>query len=588
MYNKANGGLQMAFDGITVSALRDEFERTLSGGHLAKIIQPEPNELVLTIKNNAKSWRVLLSADASLPLACMITDQRTAPMTAPNFCMLLRKHLAGGRLDRVTQPSLERVLIFHFTHRDELGDSREWHLIIELMGKHSNIILVDSSGRIVDAIKRISFNVSSVREVLPGREYFIPETQHKEDPLAADEPSFIRTVAEGDRPLYKSIYGSYTGISPVMAEEICYRAGLDPDSACSSLTEPEKIHLAHVFRIMTDDVKEGAFHPTMYLKNGEPFEFSCLELTEFGNLPKKTFDSVSALLTAFYAEKEIRTRIRQRSADLRKIVSTALERDARTLNLQEKQMHDTEKRDKYRVYGELLNTYGYSLESGAREMEAVNYYTGETVRVPLDPLLSPGENAKKYFARYTKLKRTAEALKERIASTKDELSHLDSISESLDTARDEADLDEIRDELAEYGFIKKKNQNGRKRSQKAKPLHFLSSDGFDIYVGKNNYQNEEITFRIGRPDDWWFHANDIPGSHVIVRGEGKELPDRTFEEAGRLAAHFSRAGTSPKVEVDYTLRRNLHKPTGGRPGFVLYYTNYSMMASTDISDIREV
>ncbi|MGI6111138.1 MAG: Rqc2 family fibronectin-binding protein [Bilifractor sp.] len=577
----------MAFDGITTAALCDELNRKLSGGHIAKIIQPEPCEIILTIKNNAAAWRVLLSADATLPLACLITDQRTAPMTAPNFCMLLRKHLAGGKLIDVTQPSLERILVFRIRHNDELGDSREWKLILELMGKHSNLILVDDKGVITDAIKKISFNVSSVREVLPGRTYFIPQTQNKADPLTSDEEVFLSSVFRVSRPLYKALYESFTGLSPVMAEENCYRAGADPDDDASLADEPLKTHLYHIFQLMMDDVRSRNFQPAVYIRDGEPVEFSCLPLTMFHQLESRSFTSVSSLLTDYYAEKELRTRIRQRSSDLRRIVSTALERNGRTLALQEKQMHDTEKKDKYRIYGELLNTYGYDLAPAARELKAVNYYTNEPVTVPLDPQLTPAENAKKYFDRYTRLKRTAEALTERIRNTEEDVRHLESIAESLDTARDEADLDEIRAELVEYGYIRKNGASGKKRSQKARPLHFISSDGFDIYVGKNNYQNEEVTFHMARPDDWWFHANDIPGSHVIVRGEGKELPDRTFEEAGRLAAHFSKAHNAPKVEIDYTLRKNLKKPTGGRPGFVVYHTNYSMMAPTDISGIRE-
>lgn len=576
----------MAFDGITIAGLRKEFDDLLSGGHIAKITQPEPHEIILAVKNNAKTYRVLLSADASIPLASVIPESRTAPMTAPNFCMLLRKYLAGGKLISVTQPGLERILVFHIAHRDELGDERDWKLILELMGKHSNLILTGSDEKIVDSIKRVSFNVSSVREVLPGRDYFIPKTQDKQDPLNTTEAIFTDTVFAADAPLYKAIYGNYTGISPVIAEEICYRAGLDPDAAANTLSDPERIHLYHTFDTLMSDVKAGIFTPVVYTRNHEPVDFACVELTQYKNLDRKEFPSVSELLNFYYSEKELRTRIRQRSADLRRVVSTSLERDGRTLSLQEKQMHDTDKKDKYRIYGELLNTYGYSAEPGARELQAVNYYTNEPVTIPLDPQLTPSENAKKYFDRYTKLKRTAEALKDRIKMTEEEIDHLESIAESLETARDEADLDEIREELVEYGFIHKKQSRGKKNTGKAKPLHFISSDGYDIYVGKNNYQNEQVTFKIGHPDDWWFHANDIPGSHVIVRG-GKDLPDRTFEEAGRLAAHFSKAHYSPKVEVDYTLRKNLHKPTGGRPGFVLYYTNYSMMAETDISDIQE-
>jgi predicted ribosome quality control (RQC) complex YloA/Tae2 family protein len=577
----------MAFDGITIANIRSELDHTIAGGHLARIIQPEPDELILTVKNNSKQYRVLLSAGASLPLAYIASENKQAPMNAPNFCMLLRKHLSGGLLKAVTQPGLERVLVFHIEHRNELGDLKEYRLILELMGKHSNLILVNDENRIIDSIKRISFNVSSVREVLPGREYFIPQTQNKTDPFLVTEENFRSIVCTKEMPLFKAIYTSITGFSPVIGEEICARAGIDADAAANTLSEAETLHLCHTFLRMTEDIRAEHFSPNIVYREDEPFEYASLPLMQFPNLKKQDFSSVSALIEHYYAEKELRTRIRQRSTDLRKIVNTALERNGRTLALQEKQMHDTEKREKYRIYGELLNTYGYSLEAGAKELQTVNYYTGEPVTVPLDPMLSASENAKHYFERYNKLKRTAEALTERIQGTREDIEHLESISASLDIARDEADLQEIREELADFGYLKHRAQGKGRRKEKAKPLHYISSDGFDIYVGKNNYQNEQVTFKIGGANDMWFHANDIPGSHVLVKSDGREIPDATYEEAGRLAAFYSKAKTAPKVEIDYTLRKNLRKGSGARPGFVVYHTNYSMMSRPDIRDIRE-
>ena len=441
----------------------------------------------------------------------------------------------------------------------------------------------------MDSIKRVSFNVSSVREVLPGRDYFIPETQNKKDPLDISEEDFSRVVFSKDAPVMKAVYGGLRGISPVMAEEICYRAGIDSDASAQRLQDAERVHLYHTFSRMMDDVKNEKFEPAIYYKGKDPFEYASVPLTQYGNLRKESFDTISSLLEQYYAEKELRTRIRQRSIDLRKVVQTSLERSGRTLQLQEKQMHDTEKREKYRIYGELLNTYGYSLTPGAKELKAVNYYTNEPTTVPLDPTMTAAQNAKKYFDRYNKLKRTAEALEQRIKGTKADVEHLESIATSLEIARDEKDLQEIRQELEDYGYLRHHGPSGRKKKQEAaQPLHYLSSDGFDMYVGKNNFQNEMVTFKIASGNDWWFHANDIPGSHVIVKTNGKELPDRTFEEAGRLAAYYSKAKNAPKAEIDYTLRKNLHKPNGARPGFVLYHTNYSLMAEPDISDLREV
>ncbi|MCC6094527.1 MAG: NFACT family protein, partial [Eubacterium sp.] len=396
-------------------------------------------------------------------------------------------------------------------------------------------------------------------------------------------------VCSRDASVMKAIYGGLRGISPVIAEEICYRSGIDSDASASGLDASERLHLFHTFSLLMEDVQNETFIPAIYYKGKEPFEFSSVPLTQYGNLREEKFNSISALLEQYYAEKELRTRIRQRSMDLRKVVQSSLERNGRTLQLQEKQMHDTEKREKYRIYGELLHTYGYTLAPGAKELKAVNYYNNTPVTVPLDPTLTAAQNAKKYFDRYDKLKRTAEALEDRIRGTEADVEHLESIAASLETARDERDLQEIRQELEDYGYIHHHGPSGKKKRQEAaQPLHYLSSDGFDMYVGKNNFQNELVTFKIANGNDWWFHANDIPGSHVIVKTNGRELPNRTFEEAGRLAAYYSKSKNAPKVEVDYTLRKNLHKPGGARPGFVLYHTNYSLMAEPDISGIREV
>lgn len=581
----------MAFDGITVAAIRSETDSLLAGGHIGKIIQPEPDELVLTVKNNARTYRLLLSASPSLPLACLISSNRQAPVNAPAFCMLLRKHIGGGRLIKVTQPDsnisgtgLERILVFHIEHRDEMGDLHVLRLVAEFMGKHSNIILINEDDTIIDSIRRVSANVSSVREVLPGRKYFIPETQHKKDPLSISSGDFMTVMFSKNAPLYKAVYTGLTGFSPVMAEELCARAGLDPDCAADDLDDISRLNFFHAFEQLSDTVRENRFEPVMYFKNGAPFEYSAEPLSMYDGLESGKFSSISELIETYYSEKELRTRIRQRSSDLRKITSTALERCGRTLALQERQLHDTEKRDKYRIWGELLNTYGYSASKGDRELTAVNYYTNEPVKIPLDQNLTPSQNAQKYFDRYDKLKRTADALTVRIKDTEAEAAQLEGIMTSLEMATDEKDLDEIRQELSDFGFIHH-HSSGGKRSKPSRPLHFISSDGFDIYVGKNNYQNEEVTFKIANGNDMWFHANDIPGSHVIVRAMGREIPDSTYEEAGRLAAYYSKGRGAPKVEIDYTKRANLHKPTGGRPGFVIYHTNYSMMAVPDISGI---
>lgn len=578
----------MAFDGITISAIVNELQEKITGCRIYKIAQPEKDELLLTIKGSVGQVRLVMSADASLPLIYLTDKNKTSPMTAPNFCMLLRKHLQNARIISVTQPGLERIVKLELEHLNELGDICRKYLLIELMGKHSNIIFCDSDNMIIDSIKHISGMVSSVREVLPGREYFIPKTQDKAELLEIDKTEILSVLLARSIPAFKSIYSGFTGISPCVAQEICYRAKVDADKATGALEEDELNRLAVALADMSDEIKAKKFNPNVVYENKQPVEYAAVLLTSYGSEDNvKCFDNISELLESYYAEKNTITRIRQRSVDLRRIVQTALERNVKKYDLQIKQLEDTEKREKYRVYGELLNAYGYGVEPGAKSMEALNYYDNEMITIPLDPMLTAGENAKKYFEKYQKLKRTFEALSTLTKETKDEIDHLSSVSNALDIALQEEDLVQIKEELIESGYIRRKG-NVKKVKITSKPFHYISSDGYHIYVGKNNFQNEELTFKFATGNDWWFHAKGMPGSHVVVKSNGNELPDRVFEEAGRLAAFYSQGRNQEKVEIDYTIKKNVKKPNGSKPGFVVYYTNYSLVIDSDISGIKQV
>ena len=578
----------MAFDGITIANIVHDLNQTILGGKINKIAQPENDELILTIKNNRTQYRLFLSASASLPLIYLTGNNKPGPLTAPNFCMLLRKHIGSGKIISITQPGMERVIRFEIEHLNEMGDLCTKYLIVEIMGKHSNIIFINDNEQIIDSIKHVSAHMSSVREVLPGRPYFIPATQAKADPFELTADILCEQILNKPAPTAKAIYTSVTGISPLIAEEICYRAGIDGGVPTDGLSSLEKLHLAHTFLRIMEDIRQGMFEPNIVYKGKEPVEFASLKLTQYQDFSVTEFSSISELLETYYAEKNIVTKIRQKSVDLRKIVQTSLERNVKKYQLQQKQMKDTEKKDKYRIWGELINTYGYGLEPGIKFFEALNYYTNETVNIPLDPTLTPQENAKKYFDKYSKLKRTADALEKLLQETDSEIRHLESIATSLDIAVSEDDLIQIKEELTEYGYIRRKYTTGKKVKITSKPFHYVSSDGFHMYVGKNNYQNEELSFKFASGNDWWFHAKGQPGSHVIVKTNGEELPDRTFEEAGRLAAYYSKGRQAPKVEIDYTLKKNLRKPTGGKPGFVVYYTNYSLLIEPDITGIQQL
>ncbi len=572
----------MAFDGIVISNLTYELNTNLVGGRISKISMPEDNELIFTIKNNAKTYRLLVSASASLPLVYLTDVNKPAPKVAPAFLMLLRKYIGTAKINNIFQMGLERILCFELEHLNELGDLSHKRMYIEIMGKHSNIIFTDENNKIIDSIKRISANMSSLREVLPGREYFLPEELKKKDLLNTKLEEFIEILKSKEYPLSKSIYMNFAGISPLIAEEIILRASLLSQAPSTSLGELEYTHLFHTIQNLLEDINAHNFTPNIIYKGEEAIEFSSINLYSYEGkeYKRESFDSVSKMLYNFYSSREAFVLNRQKSSDLRRIVNTALERASKKYDLQEKQLQDADKKDIYRVYGDLLNTYGYSLKGGESSFTTENFYDdNKEITIPLDKNKSAKENAKKYYDKYAKLSRTTKALSEEILKTKNDIEHLQSIQTALEVSSDDESLSQIRQELVDFGYIKK-HSSAKKQKIASHPYHYISSDGYDIYVGKNNYQNEELTFKVATGNDWWFHAKGIPGSHVILKSNNEEeLPDRAYEEAAALAAFYSKAKDADKVEVDYIQKKNIKKVAGAAPGFVIYHSNWSMVAT---------
>ena len=572
----------MAFDGIVISNLTYELNTNLVGGRISKISMPEDNELIFTIKNNAKTYRLLVSASDSLPLVYLTDVNKPAPKVAPAFLMLLRKYIGTAKINNIFQMGLERILCFELEHLNELGDLSHKRMYIEIMGKHSNIIFTDENNKIIDSIKRISANMSSLREVLPGREYFLPEELKKKDLLNTKLEEFIEILKSKEYPLSKSIYMNFAGISPLIAEEIILRASLLSQAPSTSLGELEYTHLFHTIQNLLEDINAHNFTPNIIYKGEEAIEFSSINLYSYEGkeYKRESFDSVSKMLYNFYSSREAFVLNRQKSSDLRRIVNTALERASKKYDLQEKQLQDADKKDIYRVYGDLLNTYGYSLKGGESSFTTENFYDdNKEITIPLDKNKSAKENAKKYYDKYAKLSRTTKALSEEILKTKNDIEHLQSIQTALEVSSDDESLSQIRQELVDFGYIKK-HSSAKKQKITSHPYHYISSDGYDIYVGKNNYQNEELTFKVATGNDWWFHAKGIPGSHVILKSNNEEeLPDRAYEEAAALAAFYSKAKDADKVEVDYIQKKNIKKVAGAAPGFVIYHSNWSMVAT---------
>lgn len=572
----------MAFDGIVISNLSYELNTKLVGGRISKISMPEENELIFTVKNNAKTYRLLISASASLPLVYLTDVNKPAPKVAPAFLMLLRKYIGTAKITDIFQMGLERILCFKLEHLNELGDLSHKCMYVEIMGKHSNIIFTDENNKIIDSIKRISANMSSLREVLPGREYFLPDELKKKDLLNTELEEFTEILKSKEYALPKSIYMNFAGISPLIAEEIVLRASLSSQAPSTSLSELEYTHLFHTIKNLLDDINAHNFSPNIVYRKEEALEFSSVELFSYNGeeYKKYSYDSVSKMLYDFYSSREAFVLNRQKSSDLRRIVNTALERASKKYDLQEKQLQDADKKDIYRVYGDLLNTYGYSLKGGESSFTTENFYDdNKEITIPLDKNKSAKENAKKYYDKYAKLSRTTKALSEEILNTKNDIEHLLSIQTALDVSSDDESLSQIRQELVDFGYIKK-HSSGKQKKSTSHPYHYISTDGYDIYVGKNNYQNEELTFKVATGNDWWFHAKGIPGSHVILKSNNEEdLPDRVYEEAAALAAFYSKAKDSEKVEVDYIQKKNIKKVAGAAPGFVIYHSNWSMVAA---------
>lgn len=570
----------MALDGITTAAIAAELKEKLIGGRIDKIHQPLADEIRFTVRGNGANYKVLASANSGHPRMHLTEQSRENPMTAPLFCMVLRKHLAGGKIVDICQPNFERILIIKVESSNEMGDLTTKNLILEIMGKHSNLILTDENGKILDSIKRVSHDKSSVREVLPGKTYVFPPSQDKMNPQMAESDSFFSKLhLQEGKKVQDFLYQSYTGISPIMAAEICCRAEIDPSDACQQITAEKELRLYQAFSAVMEEIKTHRIQPAIYYQkpHGKVLDFGVLEMRQFAALPKKEFADISTLLEAFYTERDNAAHIRQKAHDTRRLVMTNIERCVKKKDIQLKTLKDVAGKDKWKRKGELITANIYAIPPKAASFKTIDFYDENMaeIEIRLDPEKTPAENAQAYFNKYNKAKRTQAAMEIQQKQNDEELAYLESVLNALDAAKDDADLAEIRTELAESGFIRRQPQKkGQQKPKKAKPMRYLSSDGFEILVGKSNLQNDELTLRTAEPTDIWMHTKEIPGSHVIIRTGGRgEVPVTTLEEAATLAAYYSKAKNSSMVPVDYTLRKNVKKPNGAKPGMVIYLTN---------------
>jgi len=587
----------MAFDGILLNCVVNELKQKILNGRIEKIYQPEKDEINLLIRGKGINHRLLISASANNSRIHLSEINKSNPLSAPMFCMLLRKHLLGGRIIDIEQPDFERIAIVHIECKDELGDLTVKKLIAEVMGRHSNIILTDDNGKILDSIKRINHEISSVREVLPGKQYILPPSQGKQNPLLYDYETFFNFIDNSQilKSPDKLISDSFTGISRVSAREIVFRAIGGKECGIKDLSLAEKHKLSSSFVDFFNLVRKGDFSPRLLKDDHDyPVEVFPFPFYHYSHEHQEVFLSVSQALEVYYKERDQRDRLKQHTSNLRKILNTNLERAQNKLGVLLEELESAEKAETYKLWGELITANLYSIPKGVEEVKLVNYYDpdGSIVEIPMDPQKSPSQNAQFYFKKYNKAKNAVEMISEQIKETKEEINYIESQLDNLYKCTDELEVQEIREELAREGYIKA--NDGKKHVQKptpSKPYHFISSDGFDIFVGKNNAQNDRLTLKTAAPEDIWMHVKEIPGSHVIIRTQGRNIPDKTLFEAAMLAAYFSKARSSSNVPVDYCHRKNVKKPNGAKPGMVIYEhynTIYVTPSEEEIKKMRQV
>lgn len=563
----------MAFDGGFLHKIVLELNKAVES-RVDKIYQPSKDELVFLLRKKGFAERMFITARPGSARICFTDEKYENPMSPPMFCMLIRKYLSSAKLISVTQPSLERIVVLTFSSANEMGDIVEIRLITELLGNKTNIILVGSDGKIIDSLRR-SDPEKNERMILPGAFYQLPERKEKLDPLCIS-PEKLSEYAGGEGAYSeKSLLDSIDGFSPLVCREVVFRA-----EKCGSLVS--------ALRSVTDDLKQNGT-PLLLYKDGEPFDFSYTDITHYGNeFEKKIYHDYSSLLNAFYSEKENAARIKHAAGDIIKLVSNLKSRTERKLAIRLCDLKKCENREKLRIYGELLKANLYRIKAGSAFFEAENYYDNmNIVKIPLDPALSPQKNAAKYFKDYKKTYTAEQKLTALTEEDREEIVYFDSVLDSISRSESISDIAEIRDELADAGYIKRSAQKRSRQSAALKFKEYISTEGYKILVGRNNRENDYLTTAIAGKNDLWFHTKNIPGSHVIVFSGGAEVSEDTVVKAAKLAAENSKGAGSSNVPVDYTQIKYVKKPSGAKPGMVIYKTNKTVYVTPDKKEVRE-
>ncbi len=581
----------MALDTVTIHHLIDEFNNKLINGRIEKIYQPERDEIMLIIKSYSSTDKLVISANSAQPRIHFSSLQKENPKTAPLFCMLLRKHLQSGKLVGISQINTERIIRFDIESYDEFGDLGTKHLYCEIMGRNSNIILTKDDNKIIDCIKHIDFSVSTVRQLLPGLTYFPPPPQDKTPILSREIENICLSFSASGTTPEKEIMSKISGIGPLTAREIVFRAiGTNsPDS--STLTDALR-------KKINDEINKVSTYPKkaciIFESTSEKIiDFSPFDILQYGEIAKKKyFSSVNELLFEFYSERDSAERMKQKSSGLVHLLNNNIERIAKKIAILKKTLDDAKRKDEYKIKGDLLTTNLYAITQGETEVTVQNYYseTLSDMKISLNPTLTPAQNAQRYYKLYQKSKTAETEAGKQLENATNDLDYFESTLMLVRNSTSEADLNDIKNELSDLGFIKKQNKKGNKNQKStSKPHHYVSSDGFDIYVGKNNTQNDYLTLRFANSQDVWFHTKKIHGSHTVIKlGVNKDIPDTTIKEAAMLAAYYSKGRNSSNVPVDYTLIKNVRKPNGAKPGMVIYDYYNTIHITPQIPDIEEI
>ncbi|GIO97817.1 hypothetical protein J14TS5_29030 [Paenibacillus lautus] len=574
----------MALDGIVTRAIVHELQ-SCRGARINKIYQPNDRDIVFHIRTQQGNAKLLLSANPTYPRVHLTQETFLNPAEAPMFCMILRKHCESGIIEDIQQVGMERIIHITIRQRDELGDISSKKIIVELMGRHSNIILLDpASDTILDGINHVTPAISSYRVVMPGFSYTNPPEQHKLNPLETLQEAFRESCLMNEEQAVPWLVGAFSGLSPLAAQEIAHRAG--ESSAGGVEGEKDCGSLWSVFDELMEQVRNHQYTPVTGVNAKGKSVFSVIPLTLLVDATT-TYESVSRCMEDYYGDKAQRDTVKQKVSDLLRFLQNERTKNIKKLDNLNKDLEEAGDADRYRIFGELLFASLHQIQKGDREAQLVNFYDEEqaTVTIPLDPLLTPSDNGQRYFKKYNKYKNSLAVIDEQLIKTREEINYIENLLQQLSHASLN-DIDEIREELIQQGYLRDRNRKAKKKKKNDKPtLHvYTSSEGIELYVGKNNLQNEYVTNRLASSNDTWLHTKDIPGSHVVIRSS--EYGDATLQEAAQLAAYYSQAKESSSVPVDYTLIRHVRKPNGAKPGFVIYDNQKTLFVTPDEQRIK--